>query len=105
MKDHVFHGPGQSAPALSADAFPTTNEVGVPDGHVCPGGTVAVDLAGSRLEAAGRLASDTVADARTPPRAADRQPHRRVHPAADTGALKAVAEEKPHDDVPVRAAA
>ncbi|WP_316783602.1 hypothetical protein [Streptomyces sasae] len=65
MKDHVFHGPGQSAHALTGvvcartplcrrTAFPTSHEVGVPDGHARRGGTVAVDLAESRLEAARR---------------------------------------------------
>ncbi|MFE7931293.1 zinc-dependent alcohol dehydrogenase family protein [Streptomyces sp. NPDC057456] len=77
---------------LLADIFPTSYEVGVLNGHVRPGDTVAVvgagpiglaaiitarlfaperivavDLAASRLEAARRLGADAVADAREDP--------------------------------------
>ncbi|MFF9815271.1 zinc-dependent alcohol dehydrogenase family protein [Streptomyces sp. NPDC014006] len=77
---------------LLADIFPTSYEVGVLNGHVRPGDTVAVvgagpiglaaiatarlfaperivavDLAASRLEAARRLGADAVADAREEP--------------------------------------
>ncbi|MDX3639943.1 zinc-dependent alcohol dehydrogenase family protein [Streptomyces sp. MB09-02B] len=77
---------------LLADIFPTSYEVGVVNGHVSPGDTVAVvgagpiglaaivtarlfsperivavDLAPARLEAARRLGADAVADAREDP--------------------------------------
>ncbi|MFF9000458.1 zinc-dependent alcohol dehydrogenase family protein [Streptomyces achromogenes] len=77
---------------LLADIFPTSYEVGVLNGHVCPGDTVAivgagpiglaaiatarmvsperiiaVDLAPARLEAAHRLGADVIADFREAP--------------------------------------
>ncbi|MCX5373509.1 zinc-dependent alcohol dehydrogenase family protein [Streptomyces sp. NBC_00015] len=90
---HALPSAVQSKDAvLLADIFPTAYEVGVLNGHVRPGDTVAVvgagpvglaaittarlfaperivavDLAPSRLEAARRLGADAVADAREDP--------------------------------------
>ncbi|MEH0468000.1 alcohol dehydrogenase catalytic domain-containing protein [Streptomyces sp. B21-097] len=58
---------GSKDAVLLADIFPTSYEVGVLNGRVRPGDTVAVDLAASRLEAAERLGADAVADAREDP--------------------------------------
>ncbi|WP_460072837.1 zinc-dependent alcohol dehydrogenase family protein [Streptomyces sp. YKOK-I1] len=90
---HALPGAVESKDAvLLADIFPTSYEVGVLNGHVRPGDTVAVvgagpiglaaiatarlfsperivavDLAASRLEAAKRLGADAVADAAEDP--------------------------------------
>ncbi|MER5435248.1 zinc-dependent alcohol dehydrogenase family protein [Streptomyces sp. NPDC002588] len=90
---HALPGAVESKDAvLLADIFPTSYEVGVLNGHVRPGDTVAVvgvgpiglaaiatarlfsperivavDLAASRLEAAKRLGADAVADATEDP--------------------------------------
>ena len=88
---------------MLADIVPTAYEVGVLNGAVAPGDTVAVvgagpiglaaimtarlfspariiavDLAQSRLEAAKRFGADAVVDARTIPRSAGRRAHRRA---------------------------
>ncbi|MDR6975927.1 alcohol dehydrogenase [Streptomyces sp. 3330] len=93
MSVHALPSAVESKDAvLLADIFPTSYEVGVLNGHVRPGDTVAVvgagpiglaaiatarlfaperivavDLAASRLEAARRLGADAVADAREDP--------------------------------------
>src|SRR5689334_11104918 len=64
---------GNEDAVLLADIFPTAYEVGVLNGQVRPGDTVAVvgagpiDLAASRLEAARKLGAEAVADASEAP--------------------------------------